>query len=194
MQRFAQLTRLIAAKNVGLATSNYHLQSVSSIRFYSSSNHFEDHVKLVTQLKDEPSNEDKLKLYALFKQATEGPNQKSKPGALDFVGKYKWQAWTDLGQMAQFEAQKAYVQKVQELIQSIGLTSTGSETSQPAASSGANEPELVVNVEKSVKTIRFNRPNKKNAFTPDMYIRITKELNQASKDKSIKAVILTGTG
>lgn len=35
-----------------------------------------------------------LELYALYKQATEGKNTKPKPSAMDFVGKYKWQAWS----------------------------------------------------------------------------------------------------
>lgn len=166
-------------------------------RLWSSSSvtSFDEHVRLVKGLSTDPGNEDKLQLYALFKQATEGPNTKSKPGALDFVGKYKWQAWADLGQMSKTEAQAAYVKKVQQLIKSIGLQEGQADSAFGSVQSGVSDTEaIVVTVEHSIKTIRFNRPAKKNAFTPDMYFKITDEINQASKDKQIKAIILTGTG
>ena len=37
-----------------------------------------------------PSNDEKLGFYALFKQATEGPNKKKKPGMLDLIARAKW--------------------------------------------------------------------------------------------------------
>ena len=39
------------------------------------------------------SNEDKLELYSLYKQATVGDCDVPKPGFLDFTGKAKWDAW-----------------------------------------------------------------------------------------------------
>jgi len=45
-------------------------------------------------------NQQKLKIYALYKQATVGKNTSSKPGMLDFVKKAKWDAWTSLGDMS----------------------------------------------------------------------------------------------
>ncbi len=36
------------------------------------------------------SNEEKLKLYGLFKQATEGVCKGKRPSALNFVAKSKW--------------------------------------------------------------------------------------------------------
>ncbi|KAF7708940.1 hypothetical protein HF521_017997 [Silurus meridionalis] len=53
-------------------------------------------------LKKDPGNEVKLKIYALFKQATQGPCNTPKPGMLDFVNKVKWDAWKSLGALAQF--------------------------------------------------------------------------------------------
>lgn len=38
-----------------------------------------------------------LQLYALYKQATEGPNTTSKPAFYDIVRKTKWDAWSKLG-------------------------------------------------------------------------------------------------
>lgn len=39
------------------------------------------------------SNEDKLALYGLFKQATVGDVNTARPGMLDLTGKAKWDAW-----------------------------------------------------------------------------------------------------
>lgn len=71
-------------------------------------------------LKDDPGNEAKLQLYALYKQATVGPNNTPKPGAMDIVGKYKWAAWSNLGQMTKEDARKEYISTVQKLAQEIG--------------------------------------------------------------------------
>lgn len=72
------------------------LNSVGS-RSYSTEDAFQQAVQNSTKLKSEPDNDAKLELYALYKQATEGKNQKPKPSAMDFIGKYKWQAWYKLG-------------------------------------------------------------------------------------------------
>ena len=47
------------------------------------------------------SNQEKLKVYSLFKQATEGKNTKKKPSAMDFEGSAKWKAWNKLGDLPQ---------------------------------------------------------------------------------------------
>ena len=40
------------------------------------------------------SNDKKLKMYGLFKQANIGPNKSGRPGIFDPVGAAKWDAWT----------------------------------------------------------------------------------------------------
>lgn len=40
----------------------------------------------------------------------------------------------------------------------------------------------------------FNRPSRKNAITDDMYLRLTKALEQAKTDPAIRAVLFTGSG
>jgi peroxisomal 3,2-trans-enoyl-CoA isomerase len=64
----------------------------------------------------EVDNETKLKLYGLYKQATTGVCSIPKPGLTDFVGRAKWTAWSSLGNMNQQEAQKQYIQTVQQFI------------------------------------------------------------------------------
>eukprot|EP01136_Pigoraptor_vietnamica_P042928 Opistho-1_new@17684 len=56
-----------------------------------------------------PSNEQKLKFYSAFKQATEGPCDKPKPSFWDVVAKAKWDAWKGLGNMSKEDAMRMYV-------------------------------------------------------------------------------------
>lgn len=67
-------------------------------------------------------NETKLKLYGLFKQSTVGPCSTPKPGLTDFVGRAKWTAWSTLANLSQQDAQKQYIQTVQQLTASSATT------------------------------------------------------------------------
>lgn len=80
----------------------------------------------VQTLSQRPSNDIMLRLYALYKQATEGANSTPKPGMMDFVGKAKWTAWKDLGSMSQEEAEASYIQlvEVSDFILHNSLTSS----------------------------------------------------------------------
>ena len=49
-------------------------------------------------------------------------------------------------------------------------------------------------VSKLVATIRLNRPDKLNAFTPTMNAEITKAVTQASKADDVRAIVITGEG
>eukprot|EP01027_Heterolobosea_sp_BB2_P014811 GEZU01021247.1.p1 GENE.GEZU01021247.1~~GEZU01021247.1.p1 ORF type:complete len:504 (+),score=151.96 GEZU01021247.1:81-1592(+) len=62
------------------------------------------------------TNEDKLRMYGLLKQATEGPNNTSQPSGSDFVNKLKWEAWKNCGAMSKNEAKKHYVDMVNRLV------------------------------------------------------------------------------
>jgi acyl-CoA-binding protein len=69
----------------------------------------------VTQAKKDPGNDMKLKLYANFKQATEGDVKGDKPGFTDFVNRAKYEAWGKLKGTAPEEAMKAYVKLVERV-------------------------------------------------------------------------------
>lgn len=56
---------------------------------------FDDAAAKVKTLKTSPSNDELLKLYALFKQGTVGDNTTDKPGMFDLKGKAKWAAWDE---------------------------------------------------------------------------------------------------
>ncbi|XP_026151709.1 acyl-CoA-binding protein isoform X2 [Mastacembelus armatus] len=47
----------------------------------------------VKQLKAKPTDDEMLKVYALFKQATVEDVNTARPGMFDFTGKAKWDAW-----------------------------------------------------------------------------------------------------
>jgi diazepam-binding inhibitor (GABA receptor modulator, acyl-CoA-binding protein) len=57
----------------------------------------------------QPSNELKLKLYGLFRQARDGDAQGEKPGLLDPVGRFKFDAWSLNKGLDQGDAMRQYV-------------------------------------------------------------------------------------
>ena len=67
------------------------------------------------QLPQRPGNLTLLRLYALFKQATEGDARAGRPGATDIVGKYKHDAWAALQGMSRTAARQQYVELVEAL-------------------------------------------------------------------------------
>ncbi len=77
---------------------------------------FEDAQKRVKTLKEAPSNDELLELYALFKQATVGDVSGSRPGMLDFKGRAKFDAWTQKKGAAKDASMTAYVALVDRLV------------------------------------------------------------------------------
>ncbi|WP_113955543.1 acyl-CoA-binding protein [Arenicella xantha] len=78
---------------------------------------FEDTVELVKTARGNftPSNQLKLEMYGLYKQATEGDVHGKKPGMLDVVGKAKYQAWAKLKGTDSTQAMQLYINKVAEI-------------------------------------------------------------------------------
>lgn len=74
----------------------------------------------VKELSSQPSDADLLELYSLFKQASVGDCNTSRPGMLDFKGKAKWDAWDRIKGMSQNTAKEKYIQKVEQLVSTIG--------------------------------------------------------------------------
>jgi acyl-CoA-binding protein len=48
------------------------------------------------KLPERPDNATMLKLYALFKQSTEGDVDGKRPGFTDMIGRAKWDAWNEI--------------------------------------------------------------------------------------------------
>lgn len=66
-------------------------------------------------LKSRPDNDTLLRLYALFKQGSEGDVSGPPPGMFDFVASAKFQAWSKLEGTSQESAMKKYVDLVNSL-------------------------------------------------------------------------------
>jgi acyl-CoA-binding protein len=65
--------------------------------------------------KRKPDNATLLKLYAYYKQATDGEVKGDRPGGFDFVGGAKHDAWSKLKGMSKDEAMQNYIKQVDKL-------------------------------------------------------------------------------
>uniref|UniRef100_A0A8C5QDC6 Acyl-CoA binding domain containing 4 n=1 Tax=Leptobrachium leishanense TaxID=445787 RepID=A0A8C5QDC6_9ANUR len=66
-----------------------------------------------------PSYEEMLRFYSYYKQATLGPCSIPRPGFWDPIGRYKWDAWNQLGDMTQEDAMCAYINEMKSVAQKI---------------------------------------------------------------------------
>ncbi len=69
----------------------------------------------VNKLSRRPSDLQLLELYSLYKQATMGDATGKRPGALDFKGRAKWDAWKQREGLSREEAMRQYVELVEVL-------------------------------------------------------------------------------
>jgi acyl-CoA-binding protein len=66
-------------------------------------------------LSERPDNGTLLKLYALYKQGSEGDVAGDKPGFSDMVGRAKWDAWNKLKGTDTDAAKQQYIDLISEL-------------------------------------------------------------------------------
>lgn len=64
---------------------------------------------------EDVGNTDKLKLYALYKQGTDGDAEGKRPGFTDMVGRAKFDAWAAVKGTAGDAAMQQYVDLVKKL-------------------------------------------------------------------------------
>jgi acyl-CoA-binding protein len=76
---------------------------------------FEQAVADSKQLSERPDNMTLLKIYSLYKQATEGDVQGKRPGFTDMVGRAKYDAWAELTGQSADQARQAYIDLVESL-------------------------------------------------------------------------------
>ena len=69
----------------------------------------------VNTLAERPDNNTLLKLYALFKQATQGDATGEQPGSFDFVRRAKFDAWSALQGTTTEDARQQYIDLVASL-------------------------------------------------------------------------------
>lgn len=67
------------------------------------------------QLPERPDNMTLLRIYALYKQGSEGDASGERPGMTDFVARAKFDAWKALEGTPQAEAQQLYIDLIESL-------------------------------------------------------------------------------
>ncbi len=67
------------------------------------------------KLAEKPDNATLLKIYSLYKQATEGDVTGERPGFSDLVGRAKWDGWAGLRGTSTDDAMTRYVDLVDSL-------------------------------------------------------------------------------
>jgi len=82
---------------------------------------FDSAAEAVKELKKQPSNDDLLQLYALFKQGRHGDVSGSRPGFTNPVGRAKYDAWAKLKGVGRDDAMQRYVDVVAKLRAAQGL-------------------------------------------------------------------------
>ncbi|XP_064647856.1 acyl-CoA-binding protein-like [Lineus longissimus] len=75
----------------------------------------------VKNLASSPTDDEKLEIYAFYKQVTVGDCNTARPGMLDFTGKAKWDKWDSKKGTSKEDAEKAYIAKVEELKTKYGM-------------------------------------------------------------------------
>lgn len=76
---------------------------------------FEQAVGESKSLPERPDNDTLLKIYALYKQASEGDNGGKRPGFTDFVGRAKYDAWKKLEGTSADQAMQDYIDLIESL-------------------------------------------------------------------------------
>ena len=76
---------------------------------------FEAAAQRAQQLPGKPSSTVLLRLYALYKQATEGDVRGARPSGFDFKALAKYDAWKSLAGLSPDDARQQYVELVTEL-------------------------------------------------------------------------------
>jgi len=94
------------------------------------------------------TNSQRLKLYALFKQA-EGPAPESGPSRFDAVARAKWEAWNDVRSLSAEQAVESYCSIIEGLVAITGgaaaaLSPANGHAGAAAGESGSGAPEEAV--------------------------------------------------
>ncbi len=76
---------------------------------------FEKAVAESKSLPEKPDNQTLLKIYSLYKQATEGDVQGKRPGFTDLVGRAKYDAWAAVQGKSAEDAMQEYVDLIESL-------------------------------------------------------------------------------
>jgi len=82
-------------------------------------------VAITKTFTSKPSNEELLKLYGIYKQATEGDNKAERPKGFDFKAGAKYNSWMKYVGKTKEEASREYIKLVDELSKEYRKNSNG---------------------------------------------------------------------
>ena len=60
--------------------------------------------------------------------------------------------------------------------------------------SRTEDPVLLSEDSDGVRTLTLNRPRRKNAISPELWIALRDALHDAGRDRSVRALVITGAG
>ncbi|KAL7077000.1 hypothetical protein ACQ4LE_004056 [Meloidogyne hapla] len=143
---------------------------------------FDKAVSDLKKLSTEPDDGTKLELYGLFKQASIGDVKGEKPGMLDFVGKAKYDSWNKNKGLPMEEAKLKYIEIVNKLIKQTNIDQS------------TNVEDILIKKQGKIFRIEFNRPNKYNALTWEMYEALIDAFTNSNKCNETSITVLTGNG
>jgi diazepam-binding inhibitor (GABA receptor modulating acyl-CoA-binding protein) len=73
------------------------------------------------KLKTTPTDTEMLECYSFYKQATCGDVNTARPGMSDFMGKAKWDAWSERKGLSKNDAEILYISVVDRFVSTYGL-------------------------------------------------------------------------
>ena len=82
---------------------------------------FEKAREEVQNLSTKPNNTELLKLYGLYKQATEGDVTGDRPGTFDIKGQFKYDFWKRYQGKSSKESMEEYIALVESLKEKYGM-------------------------------------------------------------------------
>ncbi|KAF9689562.1 hypothetical protein SADUNF_Sadunf01G0105100 [Salix dunnii] len=83
---------------------------------------FEEYAEKAKTLPENTTNENKLIFYGLYKQATVGPVNTSRPGIFNMRDRAKWDAWKAVEGKSKEEAMNDYITKVKQLLEEVAAS------------------------------------------------------------------------
>jgi enoyl-CoA hydratase len=97
----------------------------------------------------------KLELYALFKQAEVGPCTGSRPGMFDLVGKAKYDAWRNLGDMSKEAAMQKYVDDITDILGGLPEVTEVTTKTAETESKAASKPPITTSSDTKCSSVSF---------------------------------------
>ncbi|KAL5220700.1 hypothetical protein ABZP36_025413 [Zizania latifolia] len=111
----SEVFEVIEAMGLHSAGMGCSLMSFPLLSGICSREDFEEYAEKAKTLPENTSNENKLILYGLYKQATVGDVNTSRPGIFNQRDRAKWDAWKAVEGKSMEEAMSDYVTKVKQL-------------------------------------------------------------------------------